>query len=181
MRESSAINDHSAAHRLCQIQSNNMNHINTIKPLFLLSSILFFCVNVGGQSNKDAVDPWYFPPKITSGWRELKPQISYRIKPLFVPRYTSQLKSSRLKKIEWAEAQLIVGNAMEKTKGYSPYLVRGLMINDGNGAFRIWKKNNAIWVAYTSLGEFTSWKKQPIVVILHENPTEVYTDAVTTL
>ncbi len=128
-----------------------------------------------------AVDPWYFRPKSTSGWRELKPQRSYRVKPVFVPRYTEKLASVRVKKIEWGEAELIVGNAMDETKGYTPYLVRGLMINDGTGGFRIFEKGGAILVSHVGLGKFRGWEKQPLVVILRKAPTEVYTTASTAL
>ena len=148
-------------------------------PLFLSASL--YCPAPTNAQQKQAVDPWYFAPKNRDGWKESKPQRSYRVKPILVPQCTGELKTVRFKKIEWGEAQLIVGNAMEETKGYSPYLVRGLMINDGSGVFRIYQKGSAILVTHGGLGEFRFWTKQPLVVILRNPPTQVYTIAQTAL
>lgn len=158
---------------------NFIRNALVLLPLFLSASS--YCSAPAKAQQKQAVDPWYFAPKNTDGWKELKPQRSYRVKPIFVPRYTEKLATIRFKKIEWGEAQLIVGNAMEETKGYTPYLVRGLMINDGTGGFAIYQKGSAIWVSHGGLGNFRSWTKQPLVVILRNPPTQVYTTAETAL
>lgn len=145
-----------------------------------LCPLLFAQTEMGNQENTP--DPWFFAPsKKGEKWNELKPQRSYRVKPAFISRYTENLKSVKFKKIGWPEAQLIVGNSMDETEGYEPYLVRGLMINDGTGGFEILQNRDEILVSHFGLGEFTSWKKQPLVVILQHPPEEVYTVAQTAL
>ena len=159
-----------------------MNIIRQTVLLLLLSlGAQLFSVAPTNAQQKKTFDPWYFRPKNTEGWKELKPQRSYRVKSVFIPRCTNRLKSVRFEKIDWGEAQLIVGNAMDETKGFTPYLVRGLMINDGTGGFRVLQKGNAIWASHGGLGEFRSWTKQPLIIILRNSPTQVYTTASTAL
>ncbi len=149
-----------------------------VSLLILLSAQLMIPIPANAQQKK-ASDAWYLRPKSNFDWNELKPQISYRVKSAFISAYINDLKTVRFKKIGWAEAQMIVGNGMETPKGYFPYVMRGLMLNDGAGRFRILQKAGSIWVFHGGMGSSNSWIKQPVVVILRKPPTQVYTTAST--
>ena len=165
-----------------------MKHIEppraTAFAIFLLlllssfSSLLFAQTEKGAQ--EDNTDSWFFAPgREDEKWNTVKPQRSYRVKPIFSDRYINRLETVKIEKLGWPEAQLIVGNSMDETEGYEPYLVRGLMINDGTGRFTILERGDNILVVHSGLGKFSSWHRQPLVVILPRQPEEVYTIAQT--
>ena len=148
--------------------------------LLSCSSLLFAQTETNAQ--EQPFDAWFSaPPREGGEWSKVKPQRSYRVKPIFIDECTEELGAVKSKKLGWPEAQLIIGNAMEETEGYEPYLVRGLMINDGTGRFTISERGEDILVSHSALGKFSGWKRQPLVVILPHPPKEVYTVARTDL
>jgi hypothetical protein len=56
-----------------------------------------------------------------------------------------------------------------------PYLVRGLYLNEGTGAFSVCFRDTTLWVAHGSLGSHAvPMKRRPLVVFLEHAPTKVY-------
>lgn len=150
--------------------------------LLLLSCSSFLFAQTKTDTQENGLDAWFFAPsREGEKWSKLKPQRSYRVKSIYMDRYTKKLESVKSEKLSWHEAQLIIGNSMDETEGYEPYLVRGLMISDGTGRFTILQRGDDILVSHAGLGKFSSWKKQPLVVILPHQPKEVYTVAQTDL
>ncbi len=66
-----------------------------------------------------------------------------------------------------------------KTRGLKgklkPYLVRGLYLNEGTGAFSVYVRDTTLWVVHGSLGKHAvPMKRRPLVVFLEHVPTKVY-------
>lgn len=56
-----------------------------------------------------------------------------------------------------------------------PYLVRGLYLNEGTGAFSVYFRDTTLWVVHGSLGKHAvPMKRRPLVVFLEHVPTKVY-------
>jgi hypothetical protein len=61
-----------------------------------------------------------------------------------------------------------------KTK---PYLVRGLVLNEGTGNFSALLKDSTLWIEHGCLGRHpVPMKRQPVVVFLEEEPKTVYVE-----
>lgn len=61
------------------------------------------------------------------------------------------------------------------SKGTTPYLVRGLFLNESTGAYSVIRLPNALWIDHGSLGKNpVKMKRQALIVFIKQQPKQVF-------
>jgi len=77
---------------------------------------------------------------------------------------------------QWAREHRQTAAKTRSLKGkLKPYLVRGVYLNEGTGAFYVYFRDTTLWVAHCCLGKHAvPMKRRPLIVFLEHAPTKVY-------
>ena len=105
--------------------------------------------------------------------KDAEAQAEKREKESQMPAFTGDT-ADEMKK-EAAEHRQSAARARGLNGKLKPYLVRGLYLYEGTGAFSVYFRDTTLWVAHGSLGKHAvPMKRRPLVVFLEHAPTKVY-------
>ncbi len=152
----------------------------------LIKLTAVFCIGLAAILSAQAqpipqniMDKWYSPDTThrIGEYKEFSPQISFRVRPVRLPNAIEELASVKIKPLSNHNANDYIGNRINTTNKFKPYLVRGLYFHDGTGGFILKKRGNDLLVLHSCLGDFSPMKRQPLVVLLDWKPKNVYVQA----
>ena len=156
-----------------------------MRPIVLLTIALFISfAGCGGHGSTDngrawsTVDSWYSPAPWMESRADAHPVSCVEVKPSASPEAERVLSDNACVAITAADANRFLQHPLTVAPPLSLYLVRGVYLNRGTGAFSVTSNGVDLFVFHGSLGRSAvPMQRQPLIVALPSEPSKIYVSA----
>jgi hypothetical protein len=120
-------------------------------------------------------EAWLTPWPTEGDWQELDSKSYTRVHPAALELAVSQLRDRVFLQLDSSQLRYFAGDGWACQQTQRPFLVRGLLLNEGTGSFQVRVSPDArVHVHHGSLGRNSPpFTRQPLVICLSAQPLEV--------